>query len=242
MGNTTYFLRGLRKKHQLSRTNTAILFALYILSCLLMISCNTDAGRSSKAAGQKQKNSNGIGNRSKSQLPKVARNNLEHNKAVEVMNEKDIRFNGKLKRYFSLKEFQLLLGEPDSTKLLSEEEPCTNIFQEADGSVDPEAKYLYKNGSRFENAQDKVAIDEVMFINGDFIVFGKVTLNKHTTLAELKTQFPNAAKHIGLMNVAGEGKVQVIQLREDKDNISDGHINVFIKNGKLHSLHWWIPC
>jgi len=69
-----------------------------------------------------------------------------------------------------------------------------------------------------------------------------VTLSKSTTLAELKTLFPHATKHIGLMNVTGEGELQVIKLREDKDNLSNGHINIFIKNGKLYSLHWWFPC
>ncbi|WP_157799090.1 hypothetical protein [Mucilaginibacter auburnensis] len=164
------------------------------------------------------------------------------NTAIEVMAEKDILFNGKLKRYFTLNEFTSVLGKPDSSKLLSDIEPCTNIFQEADGSVDPEAKYLYKNGSRFEGSQRKVAIDEIRFGKGDFLVFKNHTLNKNTTMADLRRIFPNAAKHIGIMDVAGEGKLQVLQLREDDDNVSDGHINLFIKNGKLYFMHWWFPC
>ncbi|WP_100340857.1 hypothetical protein [Mucilaginibacter auburnensis] len=34
--------------------------------------------------------------------------------------------------------------------------------------------------------------------------------------------FPNAAKSIGIMDVADQGKLQVLQLREDANNISDG--------------------
>jgi len=162
--------------------------------------------------------------------------------SIEVMSEKDILFNGRLKRYFSLDVFQSTLGKPDSIKLLSDEEPCTNIFQEPDGSVDPQTKYLFKNGSRFENFRDKVAIDEVRFSHGDFIVFHNIRLNKHTTLEDLKGLFPNAVNKIRVMEVAGEGKLQVIQLREDNDNASDGHINIFIKNGRLYSLQWWFPC
>lgn len=162
--------------------------------------------------------------------------------SIEVLNEKDIFFNDKLKRYFSLSEFHSMLGRPDSIKLLSDEEPCTNIFQEADGSTDPQARYLFKNGSRFENLGDKVAIDEIKFSDGDFIVFRNRKLNKHTTLDDLKDLFPNAVKKIKAIEVPGEGKLPAIQLREDSHNTSDGHINIFIRKGKLYALQWWFPC
>ena len=217
----------------------------YLLSgilCLLIVSCGGDADQSSKVAAKTRNRSMQLSNSPKSQILSISGNKSKRDTAIEVLDEKEIRLNGRLKRYFSYSEFRSVLGEPDSTKLLSDEEPCTNIFQEADGSVDPDARYLYKNGSRFECSRGKVAVDEVRFSDGDFIVFHKVTLNKHTTLAELKSLFPNATEHMGDMDVAGEGVVQVIQLREDKDNISDGHVNIFVKNGKLYSLHWWFPC
>ena len=49
----------------------------------------------------------------------------------EVMNEEDILFNGRLKRYFTLKEFENVFGKADSIKLMSEEEeePCSYIFE-----------------------------------------------------------------------------------------------------------------
>jgi len=220
-------------------------WSIYLLSgmlCLLIVSCGGDADQAFEAAAQKRNRAVQVSDGPKSQTLKISGNKAKRDTAIEVLDEKEIRFNGRLKRYFSYSEFRSVLGEPDSTKLLSDEEPCTNIFQEADGSVDPDARYLYKNGSRFECSRGKVAVDEVRFSDGDFIVFHKVTLNKHTTLAELKNLFPNATEHMGDMDVAGEGVVQVIQLREDKDNISDGHVNIFVKNGKLYSLHWWFPC
>ncbi|MEA1849660.1 hypothetical protein U9K52_12115 [Chryseobacterium sp. MHB01] len=162
--------------------------------------------------------------------------------SIEIMNEKDILFNGKLKRYFSLSKFHSMLGKPDSVKLLSDEEPCTNIFQEPDGTIDPQTKYLFKNGTRFENFRDKVAIDEVRFNHGDFIVFHHRRLDNHSTLDDLKDLFPNAVKKIRAIEVPGVGKLQVIQLREDRNNASDGHINMMIRKGKLYSLKWWFPC
>ncbi|MCR4030437.1 MULTISPECIES: hypothetical protein [Flavobacterium] len=160
----------------------------------------------------------------------------------EVMKEEDLLFNGKLKRYFSLKEFENVLGKTDSIKLMSEEEPCSYIFENEDGSKDMEDKYLYKDGSRFENTKDKVAVDEFRFTKNNFILFKGNKLNANTTTSDLQKLFPNAIKNIGTMNVYGEGDLQVIQLREDDDNISDGHIKVFIKNGKLYYMHWWFPC
>lgn len=67
-------------------------------------------------------------------------------------------------------------------------------------------------------------------------------MNSSTTLTELKKIFPNAVKNIVTMDVYGEGKLQTIQLREDEKGISDGHVNIFIRNGKLYFMHWWFPC
>jgi hypothetical protein len=160
----------------------------------------------------------------------------------EVMNEKDILFNGRLKRYFTLSEFEKVFGENDSIKLVLEEGPCYSIFENADGSVDPEDKYLYKDGSRFENSKDKVAVDEFRFTKSNFILFKGIKLKSTTSISDLQKLFPNATKDIGKMDVYGEGKLQVIQLREDENNASEGHIKIFIKNDKLYFMHWWSPC
>lgn len=212
-----------------------------IFLCLALISCNRSSPKFQEAEIPKRETENGRTN-------PVLRDSVSvsepapRDTAIEVMDEKAIRLNGKLQRYFTSAQFHSVFGKPDSVKLLTEEEPCANIFQEPDGSVYPQAKYLFKNGSRFENSRDKVAIDEVKFEHGDFIIFKQTTLNKNTTLADLKKIFPNAARQIGQLNVAGQGEFQVFQLREDRANISDGHINVFIKNGKLYSIQWWFPC
>ncbi len=210
-----------------------------ITACICIISCN---GGSNNNSSRTKSNPDTADTNDLVTIQESDQLQSNTDTAIEIMDEKDIRLNGKLQRYFSLKEFKRVLGEPDSTKLLLDEEPCTTIFQEPDGSVDSAAKYLFKNGSRFESTKGKVAIDEIKFTNGDFIVFKNTTLNKHTSVAELKKLFPNAGRHISDIDVAGEGKLQVMELREDKDNISDGHIKIFIKNGKLYSLHWWFPC
>ncbi len=224
------------------KLNVPLLVLIGVVISLLIISCAREGEKSSKKATQKQNKSKNVLSKSGSGIQNTAPEDLQNDTAVEVMDEKDMLINGKLKRYFSLKEFQSVLGKPDSTQLLSDIEPCTSIFQEPDGSVHPEARYVYKNGSRFECSQEKVAIDQVNFSHGDFIIFRKQRLNRHTTLATLKKLFPNAIKHVGVMDVAGEGALQVIKLREDKDNITDGHINVFLKFGKLYLLQWWFPC
>ncbi|MFD0793648.1 hypothetical protein ACFQZX_08465 [Mucilaginibacter litoreus] len=214
---------------------------MYLIFCLTMASCGGNTSETSKKPEQRTDSLKDFQN-SITYSRQGDKSIHGTNNAIEVMAEKDILLNGRLKRYFTLNEFKSVLGEPDSSKLLSDIEPCTNIFQGADGSVDPEAKYLYKNGSRFECSQDKIAIDEIRFTNGDFLVFHRYKLNKNTTLADLRRIFPNAVKNIGTMNVADEGTLQVLKLREDDDNVSDGHVNLFIKNGKLYFIHWWFPC
>ncbi|MFP3832754.1 hypothetical protein [Chryseobacterium sp. SIMBA_028] len=159
----------------------------------------------------------------------------------EVMLEQDIMFNGKLKRFFSLNDFGKVFGKADSTRLLSEEQPCTYIFEtpENNGMND---QYLYKNGSRFENSGQKVAVEEFRFINGNYILYKGVKIDSKSTINDLKQIFPNAIRNIGNLDVYGEGTLQAIRLREDKEGISDGHINIFFKNNRIYSLHWWFPC
>lgn len=160
----------------------------------------------------------------------------------EVMSENDILFNGKLKRYFNLSDFDQVFGKSDSIKLVSEGDSCYTIFENNDGSFDSEDKYFYKDGSTFENSKDKVAVEEFRFIKNNFIVFKGIKLTADTTVNELAKIFPIATSNIGNMDVYNEGKLQVIQLLENKKNTSDGHINLFIKNNKLYFMHWWFPC
>ena len=77
---------------------------------------------------------------------------------TEAMLEKDIKFNGTLKRYFSLTDFDKAFGKPDSIKDITED-ACSYIFEDA------EDKYLFKDGSKFENSKEKVAVAEFKFIN-----------------------------------------------------------------------------
>lgn len=161
---------------------------------------------------------------------------------IEVFDVNKMRFNGKLGRFFSLQEFETVFGKADSTKLISEQEPCAYIFENPDGSKDMDDRYLYKNGSRFENNQQKVAVDEFRFYKSSFLKYKGIILNSETNIQDLKKLFPNAVTKIGTLDVYREGKLQVIELREDENNISDGHIKVFLKNGKLYFMHWWFPC
>jgi len=160
----------------------------------------------------------------------------------EVMFEEDILFNGKLKRYFTLNEFHNVFGKADSIKLMSEVDPCNYIFENEDGSKDMNDKYLYKNGSIFENTKQKVAVNEFRFTKDNFVMFKRVKLNSSTTIIELQKLFPNAINKIETMNVNDGVTLQKIKLREDGYNNSDGHIEIIIKNEKLYLLRWWFPC
>ena len=172
----------------------------------------------------------------------TTQNKVDNSDELEVFDIDKMLFNGKSKRYFSLQEFETNFGKIDSTKLMSEEQPCSYIFENKDGSKDMEDKYLYKDGSRFENNKDQVAIDEFRFNNNNFLKYDTTILNSSTTTDDLKLLFPNAVRKMETLDVLGEGKLQVIQLREDNNTISDGHINLFLKNGKLYYMHWWFPC
>lgn len=154
----------------------------------------------------------------------------------DVMQEADIRFNGKLKRFFTMAEFENVFGKPDSIQLLKDETPCVTIFD----TEAPDDKYLYKNGSRFETSKNKVAVDEFWFRDGNFITYQGIQIDANTTMNDIKQLFPTAVNE--RLGMDKEGKLWVIQLKQDNKGISDGHIKLFFKNGKVNFIHWWFPC
>lgn len=156
----------------------------------------------------------------------------------DVMLAEDIRFNGKTERIFNLKDFEKVFGKPDSIKMMADEQPCSYIFEE--GTVND--KYLYKNGSCFENSEEKVGVNEFRFFNGNYILYKGIRIDSKTTLEDIKKIFPNSVQNIDHLERFGTGELPVIRLREDKEGISDGHINMYFKNDKVYSISWWFPC
>lgn len=160
----------------------------------------------------------------------------------EAMLIKDISFNGQLKRLFSLNDFERVFGKPDSTKLMIDEEPCAYVFENADGSKDQTDRYLYKNGSRFENSGTKVALDEFRFSREYYLLYKGKRIDSKSKLADIEKLFPNAVRNKMVINVQHEGELDYIELREDLTGISDGHIRLFFKADKVYFMHWWFPC
>lgn len=154
----------------------------------------------------------------------------------EVMQEADIRFNGKLKRFFTRAEFEKVFGKPDSIQLLKDEAPCITIFD----TEAPDDQYLYKSGSRFETSKDRVAVDEFWFQDGNFITYKDNRIDANTTITDIKQLFPTAVNE--RLGMDKEGKLWMIQLKEHEKGVSDGHIKMFFKNGKVSFMHWWFPC
>lgn len=156
----------------------------------------------------------------------------------DVMLAKDIRFNGKLKRIFELKDFEKVFGKADSIKLMADEQPCTSIFEE--GTLNDQ--YLYKNGSCFETSEEKVGVNEFRFLNGNYILYKGKRIDASTTLDDIRKIFPNSVRNIEKVERPGEGKFPAIMLWEDHEGISDGHINMYFKNNLIYSIWWWFPC
>ncbi len=172
----------------------------------------------------------------------ISISNAQEFAQFEVMDANKIRFDGKLARFFTVQEFEKTFGKTDSTALLMDIQPCNYIFEYEDGSKDADDEYWYKDGSRFERSKDRLAVDEFRFSSGHFILYDNVKLDASTTTADLAKLFPNATKAIDDIDVHGEGILQLIILREDDQNFSDGHICLFVKDGKLYFMHWWFPC
>ncbi|SHF70151.1 hypothetical protein [Chryseobacterium vrystaatense] len=221
-----------------------ILFLYFLFSALTACKNGEDKARNNSKgkAAESVQAKNESHSTSQSPLAETPPPDKNQPNSIEIFDADLMLFNGKVKRFFSLKDFKKNFGEPDSTQLMSREEPCSYVFENIDATKNLNDKFLYKNGSRFENSNEKVAIDEFKFTKNNFLVYKGITFNASTTIAQLKEIFPNAVENIGIMNVYGEGELQMIQLREGDYELYDGHINIFLKNGKLYFMHWWIPC
>lgn len=221
-----------------------ILFLYFLFSALTACKNGEDKVRNNSKgkAAESVQAKNESHSTSQSPLAETPPPDKNQPNSIEIFDADLMLFNGKVKRFFSLNDFKKNFGEPDSTQLMSREEPCSYVFENIDATKNLNDKFLYKNGSRFENSNEKVAIDEFKFTKNNFLVYKGITFNASTTIAQLKEIFPNAVENIGIMNVYGEGELQMIQLREGDYELYDGHINIFLKNGKLYFMHWWIPC
>lgn len=161
---------------------------------------------------------------------------------VDYLLADQLLFNGKHKRYFSRSEFETVYGNPDSTELLSVVQPCNIIFENESGGIDQNNSYLYKNGSTFQSVNDKVAVEEFRFVNGNFITYQGFKIDAKTTVGDLRKLFPEAVQNISSDQHFDEVDLKSITLEEDKNGISDGHIRIFFKGNQVYSIWWWWPC
>ena len=105
-------------------------YALFLLSIIFLQSC-----------AEKQEVSQESGNEVVTEIDTVKTVSTEkvpvqNDSLNEVMLVEDINFNGKINRFFRIADFEKTFGKPDSTKLMSEEEPCSYVFENPDGSKD----------------------------------------------------------------------------------------------------------
>lgn len=201
---------------------------LYTIAILALFSCQTSSKEESKHTDPIAPHTTGLLDSTSGSLHKE--------KYLDVMLVDDIRFNGQLKRFFTMSDFEKVFGTADSTKLLQEEAPCITIFD----TEAPDDKYLYKDGSRFETHQQQVVVDEFWFTNGNYITYKGGRIDANTTINGMKKLFPAAG--MGKINEYREGELQLMVLKEDNEGTSDGHIKLFFKNGKVYFMHWWLPC
>jgi hypothetical protein len=161
--------------------------------------------------------------------------------SIEILDADLMLFNGKVKRFFSLKDFKKNFGEADSTKRMKHKERCAYVFQNIDPTQNLQDKFLYKDGSRFENSKEKVAIDEFRFTKNNFILYKGITFNSSTTIAQLQKIFPNAVENMSIMSVYGEGELQMFQLREGIMNFTMGTSIFFLKTADCFLCNGGFP-
>lgn len=170
-------------------------------------------------------------------------------KDIEVMDSKDIKYQGKLPLVFSVSDFVQCFGEKDSTQSVFIDPPCNDgyFWYKFDGSqtreeVEKINQYWFKDGSKYQRYADSVVIENFKFSPKNFITYRGKRFDSNTTLQDLQKIFPNAVKSMGTIPVYEEGDLVLIILKEEPNGVSDGHLRLFLKNGKLYMMHHWVPC
>ncbi|PRY08985.1 hypothetical protein CLV24_11936 [Pontibacter ummariensis] len=158
-------------------------------------------------------------------------------KNVEYLDWKSVRINGKFPLTTTVQNINGLLGKPDSVNSINWDETCSSDFRSE------ESKLAYYSGYHFEQFGDSLDFQSVDFrkSKGLFLHSNDLKLNSSTTLEEIKTRFPNAAKDIEKMDVYEIGEVDAIALPPSK-GLSDGHWLLMFQNGKLIRTDDWFPC
>lgn len=153
---------------------------------------------------------------------------------TEMFEEKEVLFNGKLKRFFKYRDFEKVFQKSDSIITADKMQPCTTIFDK-----EQEPQFIYKDSSLFEWSKNKVAVSSFRFVKGNFIQYKNQTLNVFTTKQDISVLFPYASKYIYTVENEGE-TLEIVELKEGE--LSDGMVRLYFKNNTLYSLTWWFPC
>jgi hypothetical protein len=150
--------------------------------------------------------------------------------SIEVFQVDQALLNNKLHLNTNLRQFELLWGKPDSIITPDYDEVCAASFEE-------EFQYILKDGSEFEMFKDSIVFSEIRFCGESFVTYNGITLNKNTTLADIKKRFPHAVKQAEY-----EGVPEEIRLRDTVNKDSDSAILMIFKEGKLEKLVNFVPC
>lgn len=103
-----------------------------------------------------------------------------------------------------------------------------------------EIKFLFKNGSKFENFKQDVVIDSFKFSAPDqFFKYNNLKFDSTTTLEGLKKIFPKSFKNLDYTFLDNKSlKTISLQLKDTPEE----KLLLFFDNDKLYMIQWWQPC
>lgn len=147
-----------------------------------------------------------------------------------------VRINGKLPLLTRTEELYKLLGQPDSIITPDPNDICVSYFYAMD-------KYAYFGDSQFEIHGDSAVVSFVDFRTKPYIELNTpaLKLNRNTTLSEIETLFPAAAKRKYVQNVWKVGEVLCISIATSNTLLDENWL-LFFRNSKLIRIDHFIPC
>lgn len=158
----------------------------------------------------------------------------------EYMTPDSLLIMGSLQTVTTKESLISILGEPDSTVIVTEIE-CPNYFYRY---CPIKYERLYWGNSHFEVCDDK-AVASVIYFNENediYLVYkDEIELSHRTTVEYMRQYFPNEVKEINDINVYQEGTYQSFFLPVKPIRAESGWL-LFFRENKLKRLDYWFPC
>ncbi|OGX88274.1 hypothetical protein BEN47_09340 [Hymenobacter lapidarius] len=148
-----------------------------------------------------------------------------------------VTVNGKSKEPLTVQQLESQLGRPDSISKTTFE--CAGELETING---PSSRAWYYGQTMYEVNENREILSSFEVTSGKFQgKVGKLTLNRNTTLADVRRFYPVSAKPAKVLYEGRSVEMMSVPLY-DKGKRMDDSLDLLFRNGRLQEVIFGSPC